>query len=150
MRLALEAIERSRAASRVYLRGRPPQVIVDIAKVRLTGKDTGLVAPRSSRNVLPRRDAERDARLVAIAQVLARTEGSATSAETRRNAARDSLALLRVEALGEAPAFANALGRVLDGLEQGGDLTTLLVEARRTLGNVERAPVGRWSRVLPP
>lgn len=146
MRLALEAIERSRAASRIYLRGRPPQVILDIDKIRLVGKDTGLVANRSSRDALPRRGMERDARLVRIAQLLAQYG----AAPEQRTAARDSVALLRAEALSDAPVFATALGRVLDGLEKGGDVTPLLVDARRALGNVERAPVGRWSRTLPP
>lgn len=150
MRLALEAIERSRAASRVYLRGRPPQVIIDIAKVRLVGKDTGLMTQRSTRSALPRRDAERDARLVSIAQSLATAGGDAAIVAARQGAARDSLALLRVESLSDAPAFAESLGRVLTALERGEDLTPLLVDARRTLGNVERATVGRWSRVLPP
>jgi len=150
MRLALEAIERSRAASRVYLRGRPPQVVIDIAKVRLVGKDTGMVAQRSLRSALPRRDVERDVRLVSIAQLLATRGADAGTLAITRSAARDSLALLRVETLSDAPAFAAALGRVLEALERGDDLTPLLVDARRTLGNVERAPVGRWSRVLPP
>lgn len=103
MRLALEAIERSRAASRVYLRGRPPQVVIDIAKVRLVGKDTGMVAQRSLRSALPRRDVERDVRLVSIAQLLATRGADAGTLAITRSAARDSLALLRVETLSDAP-----------------------------------------------
>lgn len=144
MKRALEAIERSRAASRLYLRGRPPQVIVDIAKVRLTGKDTGQVTSRSSRNALPARAASRDARLVQVAQLLA-GGGSGRSLD----AARDSLALLRVESLGDAPAFAAAVARVLAVLERGGDATSMLVDARRVLGNVERTTVVPWSRGVP-
>jgi hypothetical protein len=140
MKRALEAIERSRAASRLYLRGKPPQVIVDIAKVRLAGKDTGQVTRRSVREAVPSRLAARDARLVNAAQLATRDV----------SAARDSLALLRAEALADAPAFASALARVLDALTAGGDATAVFVEARRVLGNVLRAPASPWSRgVLP-
>jgi hypothetical protein len=140
MQRALEAIERSRAASRVYLRGRPPQVIVDIAKVRLAGKDTGSTSGRSDRGALPTRVGQRDARLVRAAQLL----------PTARDAARDSLALLRVEALGDAPAFAAAVARVLEAVDRGGDATDAVVGARRVLGNVVRTPGPGWSRGVPP
>lgn len=142
MKRALEAIERSRAASRLYLRGRPPQVIVDINKVRLAGKDTGQRTTRSSRVALPARAAFRDTRLLTVAQLLQR--------EDQRSAARDSLALLRVEALDDAPAFAAAIARVLRVVEQGGDATASLVDARRALGNVVRTTVVPWSRGVPP
>lgn len=140
MKRALEAIERSRAASRLYLRGKPPQVIVDIAKVRLSGKDTGQVTTRSARSAVPLRVAERDARLVRAALL----------AVVNADAARDSVALLRVEALADAPSFAAALSAVLDGLERGGDVTAPFVQARRVLGNVVRARSTPWSRGVSP
>jgi hypothetical protein len=142
MKRALEAIERSRAASRLYLRGRPPQVIVDINKVRLAGKDTGQQTTRSSREMLPARAAARDSRLLTVAPLLQR--------EDQRSAARDSLVLLRAEALGDAPAFAAAIARVLRVVEQGGDATASLVDARRALGTVVRTTVVPWSRGVPP
>jgi len=140
MKRALEAIERSRAASRLYLRGKPPQVIVDLAKVRLVGKDTGRTSGRSGRAALPTRLVQRDVRLVRAAQLL----------PAARDAARDSLALLRVEALADAPAFAGAVARVLDVVERGGDVTAAFVGARRVLGNVVRTPGAGWSRGVPP
>ena len=140
MRLALAAIERARSAERLYLRGRPPTVIVDIAKVRLAGKDTGATNIRREREALPPREARRAARLVAAAQLAAR-DGAA---------ARDSLAVLRVEALGDAPAFAAAVGAVLDALGRGGDATAAFVRARRVLGGVVRTDAGAWSRGVSP
>ena len=140
MKRALEAIERSRAASRIYLRGKPPQVIVDIGKVRLTGKDTGQVTLRSARAALDARAADRDARLVHAASQVA----------ANAMAARDSVALLRVEALGDAPAFAAALSRVLAAMDRGGDATDAFVEARRVLGNVLRTRTTPWSRGVMP
>jgi hypothetical protein len=140
MKRALEAIEKSRAASRLYLRGRPPQVIVDIAKVRLTGKDTGQVTVRSARSPLPAFLAARDARLVRAARLVA----------TASAAARDSVALLRAESLADAPAFAAALGNVLAVFDRGGDATPAFVQARRVLGNVTRTRATPWSRGVMP
>jgi hypothetical protein len=140
MRLALAAIERARAAERLYLRGKPPTVIVDVAKVRLAGKDTGVTNQRPVREALPPRDALRAVRLVLAAQLVARDV----------LAARDSLAVLRVDALADAPAFAAAVGAVLDALRDGEDATDAFVRARRVLGGVVRGDGGIWSRGVPP
>jgi hypothetical protein len=139
MKLALAAIERARTASRLYLRGKPPVVIVDIAKVRLVGKDTGRANVRSERAPLPQRDAARERRLLAAVSLLA---ADAT-------AARDSLAVLRLESVGDAREFADALSATLDALQGGRDLTPSLVRARRALGGVTRLPSGLWSRGTP-
>jgi hypothetical protein len=139
MRLALAAIERARSAERLYLRGKPPTVIIDIAKVRLAGKDTGATNVRRERDALPPREARRAVRLVVAAQLVA---GDVS-------AARDSLAVLRVEALGDSPAFAAAVGAVLEVLASGGDATEAFVHARRVLGGVVRTDAGVWSRGVP-
>ncbi len=139
MRLALAAIERARSAERLYLRGKPPTVIIDLAKVRLAGKDTGTTNLRRERDALPSRQARRAARLVVAAQLVARDA----------SAARDSLAVLRVEALGDSPAFAAAVGAALDMLDRGGDATEAFVRARRVLGGVVRTEAGAWSRGVP-
>lgn len=139
MRLALAAIERARSAERLYLRGKPPTVIIDIAKVRLTGKDTGATNLRRAREALPPREARRASRLVAAAQ----------RAVVDASAARDSLAVLRVDALSDSPAFAAAVGAILDALRAGGDATAAFVRARRVLGGVVRTEAGAWSRGVP-
>ena len=139
MRLALAAIERARSAERLYLRGKPPTVIIDLAKVRLAGKDTGATNLRREREALPPRAARRAVRLVIAAQLVTRDV----------LAARDSLALLRVEALGDSPAFAAAVGAVLDALAGGGDATAAFLRARRVLGGVARTEAGAWSRGVP-
>lgn len=142
MRVALEAIERARAASRLYLRGRPPNVIIDVSKVRLVGKDTGAPVDRLARAALPRVSAEREGRLLR----------AATLATSRPSAARDSLALLRVDALGDAPAFAAALSALLEQMsrEEQVDITASFANARRVLGGVQRLPASTWSRGGPP
>ncbi|WP_373058266.1 hypothetical protein [Gemmatimonas sp.] len=139
MRLALAAIERARSAERLYLRGKPPTVIIDIAKVRLAGKDTGVTNLRREREGPPSREARRAARLIVAAQLVA---GDVL-------AARDSLAVLRVEALGDSPAFAAAVATVLAVMDRNGDATEAFVGARRVLGGVVRTDAGAWSRGIP-
>ena len=122
MRLALDAIQRARQAERVYLRGRPPEVIVDVARVRLQGKrPEETPAERSGRAALDpaaRRRAERlDA---AIARLT-----------VHDRAAVDSLVLLRLDALPDAPALAAALGDAVEALRRGRDATAALGRARR-------------------
>jgi len=139
MRRALAAIERARAASRIYLRGRPPTVIIDLAKVRLAGKDTSAPADREARSALPSTSSARERRLLAAASLAA----------TDAVAARDSLALLRVESLADAPAFATALTSVLESLSTGrdsADVTARFARARRVLGGIQRLPSSAWSR----
>ena len=142
MRTALEAIERARAASRLYLRGRPPTVIIDIAKVRMTGKDSAAPSARVVRAPLPARAAAREARLLAAAAL--------TTMDAL--AARDSLAVLRLESLADDPAFASAVLSLLGAFTRGGtpNVTEPFLRARRVLGGIARVPVVPWSRGSPP
>lgn len=138
MRSALAAIERARAASRLYLRGRPPRVVVDLAKVRLAGRDTGSSNARSTRPAVDATARWREARLLRAAALLS----------TAPDAARDSLAVLRLDATGDAPAFAAALSEVLRRLARGDDVTDALVQARRRVaGPPTRAADGWWRGV---
>ncbi len=123
MRLALAAIQRARAAERVYLRGRVRPIVVDLARVRLAGKDTGQNARRLPGVAEPDRVRQLDRRFARAADQLT---ANATSA-------RDSLAVLRLDALVDAPAFSQALDGVLNALRDGRDATDALVFARRTL-----------------
>lgn len=146
MKRALDAIERSRTASRIYLRGRPPVVVIDLAKVRLTGKDTGATSRRPVRTAVDNRAAQRDGRIVLIATMLAAADSSGAVIQ----AARDSLALLRADVLQDSPALADAIKAILDGLGQHRDLTALFLRARRMAGSVDRTSAGWWSTTLPP
>ena len=129
MKLALAAIERARSAERIYLRGKPPVVIVDLAKVRLVGKDTGQVNTRGAREALTPKEAERESRLLSAALLLTRDA----------NAGRDSLALLRLESLADAPRLAAALNDALEVVRRGGDVTAALIRARRAIGSVAKS-----------
>lgn len=154
MRLALAAIERARSAQRLYLRGRPPTVIVDINKVRMTGKDTGTSTVRPVRPALPNFMAAKEARLLRAGALLQRDVF----------AARDSFAVLRLESLQDAPVFALALASLVHSIDSATprnsaatsavappvDLTGALLHARRVLGTMNRIPPGVWSRGGPP
>lgn len=135
MKLALAAIERARSAERIYLRGKPPVAIVDIAKVRLAGKDTGQVNARGAREALSPREAERETRLLNAALLLTRDA----------SAGRDSLALLRLESLTDAPRLAAALNDALEVVRRGGDVTAALIRARRLIGGgMKSDSLGGW------
>ena len=121
MRAALDALQRARAAERVYLRGRPPAVVVDLADARLKGTERG--APASRTPPAPGTDAaaQRARRFDRALGLLASSPADAT----------DSLLLLRLDALGTAPVLAAALGEAIDALRSGEDATSALARARR-------------------
>ena len=137
MRAALDAIQRARAAERLYLRGRAPRVVLDVARIRLTGKREGIEpAVRSPRATALRETLQRRARFDAAIDLL-------TDAPL---AAIDSLILIRIDVLGEAPKLAAALATAIEELRSGRDATEPIVAAYRALsGPSNIAPQGRWS-----
>ena len=139
MRRALEAIQRARQAERIYLRGKAPAVVVDLGRIRLTGKDSGAAnnrTPRQPADPAAARRAERLAQAIALAG-------------TSPAAAIDSIVLLRVESLDVAPRLAAALADALDSMRNGRDATTLLARARRIADGTVRGmgQLGTWSGV---
>jgi hypothetical protein len=139
MRLALAAIQRARQAERVYLRGRGPTVIVDIAKVRLAGEREDVAAsPMAARRPDDDPGEARARRLAAALEALVESPAAAV----------DSLLMLRVEALDSAPELAAALGEALDLLRGGRDATGPLARARRIVAGEPKAQstLPAWSR----
>jgi hypothetical protein len=134
MRLALDAIQRARAAERVYLRGRTRPIVVDLARVRLAGRDTGQASRRRPGEAVSRTRLVWDARLRRAAMLLA----------TDAAAARDSLLTLRLDALGTDAAFAESLETVLQAASRGEDATAALVRARRLLSPPQRTAPSSW------
>jgi hypothetical protein len=141
MYVALAAIQRARAAERVYLRGRPRDIIVDIAKVRLAGtlKDLG-----------PDRRTPRDDRTTVERQRLARFDAAVALLPQAPDRALTALLLLRAELLGTADGAAAALAEAVDALRGPVDATNALLAARRALDGRRRptSSVQGWS-VLP-
>jgi hypothetical protein len=140
MKRAIAALQRARAAERIYLRGKPPAAVVDLAKVRLAARvsaDTMHLAARTPRAPLDARSRARVTSLGHAVELLPRDAG----------AAADTLALLRVDALADAPALAQALGDAADALRGGRDATAPLVRARRlAAGGAARVEsLGGWA-----
>lgn len=137
MRLALEAIQRARQAERIYLRGRPATIVVDLARVRLAGdRDTARPAMRSAR-------------------APTRTDRGALS-QRFRQAARavrtdpstiDSLLVLRIDALEGFPAFARALREAIELLRGGHAASEALLRARDAIEypSAERDSLALWT-----
>jgi hypothetical protein len=138
MRRALAAIERARQAERIYLRGRPAAVIVDVAHARLAGKDKGSTSVSNERvtaDPVERRRAESFARASALLA-------------TDRDAAADSLLVMRVAALGDSPSLAAALDTAARVTRRGSPEEVALAWARvrRALGGppVRRDALPAW------
>jgi hypothetical protein len=138
MRRALAAIERARQAERIYLRGRPSAVIVNVARARLAGKDKGASTVREPRPIadpVRRRRAEQFARATAL---LARDAG----------AAADTLLVMRVAALESEPALAAALDSAARTVRRGdaGAIALAWTRLRRALGGppLRRESLPAW------
>lgn len=136
MQRAIEALQRARAAERIYLRGRPPRVVVDINRVRLAGKDEARPSVRTPRAPL---DPVRAARLARFDAALGVIGASPL-------AAADSLLLIRVTLPADDRAAALALDAAATALRRGGAVTDALVAARRSLVQdpPRRAPLTAW------
>jgi hypothetical protein len=130
MRRALAAIERARQAERIYLRGRPAAVIVDVAHARLAGKDKGSATEREPRPLLDPVARRRGETFARATELLARDP----------TAAADSLLVMRVGALVDAPALAAALDDAARLLRRGDSVRVALAWARvrRALGGEPR------------
>lgn len=138
MERAIEALQRARAAERIYLRGRPPRVVVDLAKVRGAGKEKHAPGDRSARAPL---DAARQARLD-------RFDAALTIVATDPSAAADSLLLVRLAVPEDERSTARVLDAAADAVRKGGDVTAALQAARRALAGAPRrdsALIG-WGR----
>jgi hypothetical protein len=137
MRVALKALDRARLANRLYLRGTPPKVIVDIARVRMAGKEKGSASTRTPRTRADSSRAELSQRFENAIETLSRSPATSI---------RD-LTLLRVEALSDAPEFAAALSDAIDAFHKGKDATRPLLRARRALDGAPQSQPGlpSWS-----
>ncbi len=137
MRAALAAIMRAREAERLYLRGRAPDVVVDLAKVRLAG---------GTDSVRARARAPRARLGSGSAALAARLDAALLVAASNAAAAADSLALLRVDALTDSPLLAAELAAAVDSLRSGKDATVPLARARRMAAGAPevRARASEW------
>jgi hypothetical protein len=141
MRRALAAIQKARQAERLYLRGAAPQVVIDVSKSRLKGKDKGASSARRALTSSDSASHARVGRFAAIIELAARDPRSAI----------DSLLVLRIDALGDEPAFAAALSDAANAMRRGksDEASTALTRARRALAGspIVRDSLARWGIV---
>jgi hypothetical protein len=123
MRVALASLDRARLANRLYLRGVPPKIIVDLKRVRLVGKEKGSSNTRTPRSFADSARVRLSARFNAALDLIEKQPARAVS----------ELALMRVEAIPTLPDFAAALGEAADAIRAGRDATLPLLRARRAL-----------------
>lgn len=123
MRVALKALDRARLANRLYLRGMPPKVVVDIARVRMSGKEKGTA---STRTPLTPRDSTR-------VNLERRFTDAVELIQSKPKEAVRAFTLMQVEALSVSPQVATALGEAIDAFRKGRDATLPLLRARRAL-----------------
>ena len=139
MRHALEAIESARRAERVYLRGAPPPVVIDLARVRLAGSLPDAPPAPLPPLAVDSATRELDRRFVRIVELATRN--------TR--AGVDSLLVLRIEALASNTPFAAAIADAATALRRGDSraATEGLVRARRAIAGpiTVRDSLTRWS-----
>ena len=141
---ALEAIQRARAAERLYLRSRPSRAVVDVDRVRLQGKEQGTPAAREPRPSLGSSPATGVA-----SGVLARFARVVALSATDPSAAADSLLLLRIDLLGAVSGeAATAAAQAAQALRNGRDAVEHLAVVRRALGAgmtaIDTLPYWRW------
>jgi hypothetical protein len=137
MRVALKALDLARLANRLYLHGIPPKIIVDLQRVRLTGKDKGISSIRTPRSFADSLRVRLSGRFNAALDLI-----PAQPAKAMRD-----LTLIRVDAISSFPAFATALAEAADAMRAGRDATLPLLRARRALdGSPEATPgLPAWS-----
>ena len=113
-------------------------MVVDLARVRLAGKDEADPTRRTPR---PPVDPVRAARLARFDAALAVVERSPA-------AVADSLLILRVTLPAEERSAALALDAAAAALREGGGVTLALAAARRALVDAptQRSPLGPWGR----
>jgi hypothetical protein len=132
MRVALAALDRARLANRLYLRGVPPRIIVDIKRVRLAGKEKGNNNTRTPRSFADSTRVRLSARFNSAIEMIEKQPARAIT----------ELALMRVEALPSLPDFAAVLGEATDAIRAGKDATLPLLRARRALDGPPAATPG--------
>lgn len=123
MRVALKALDRARLANRLYLRGIPPKVIVDVSRVRMSGKEKGTASVRTPRSATDSVRLDLEKRFNEAVELIASKPADAIRAFT----------LMQVEAIPVSAQVATALGEAIDAFRKGRDATLPLLRARRAL-----------------
>lgn len=134
---ALELLGEFALAERYYFRGSPPELLVNLGRVRLQGTDTGYAGARV------RRPASGELRR----KMLERYARSVHFLETAPDSALNTLMLLQVDALREYPDLASILGEAINAIRDDADASAPLAKVRRYLEGetIVRRTLTTWS-----
>jgi hypothetical protein len=114
----VDTVDKVEIGRRLYLRGAPPTIVVDVAGVRLHGADPATIGQRTPGTPLP-------------PSLWPRFQAAVALLGSSRSAAIDSLAALRVDTTDAT--LAAALDDALAAFHQGTDPAPALLRARRAL-----------------
>ena len=134
---ALKLLQEFALAERYYFRGQPPELIVNLGRVRMQGKDTGYAQPRARREMSGERRRDLTARYAEAVGLL----------EAAPDSALNTFMRMQVEALREFPDLASVLGEAIAVIRDGEDATGQLNEVRRSLEGrtIIRRRLTSWS-----
>ena len=134
---ALALLEEFALAERYYFRGQPPELLVNLGRVRLQGTDTGYAEPRVRRPVSGELRQE----------MLEHYTRSVHFLETAPDSALNTLMLMQVDALREYPDLASLLGEAIDAIRDDEDPSAPLADVRRYLEGetIVRRTLTSWS-----
>jgi hypothetical protein len=137
-RRALAMLDSARAlAKRLYFRGRPPRILVNVGRVRLTGAADANPSFRTRGRPQGTQAVEWRRRFAAAVALLGAGDPPRADRgrDSARGAAADSLIALRVDALASNAALATALADAVRAIEDRRDATSALSRARTALAN---------------
>lgn len=134
---ALKLLQEFALTERYYFRGQPPELLVNLGRVRMQGKDTGHAAPRVRREMSGEKRRELMASYVESVRLL----------EAAPDSAMNTLMRMQVEALREFPGLASVLGEAVAAIRADEDATASLAEVRRALEGrtIIRRRLTSWS-----
>lgn len=134
---ALALLEEYALADRYYFRGQPPELLVNLGRVRLQGTDTGHAEPRVERPVSG--ELRQD--------MLEHYTRSVQFLETAPDSALNTLMLMQVDALREYPDLATLLGEAIEAIRDDDDPSAPLADVRRYLEGetIVRRTLTSWS-----
>ena len=134
---ALKLLQEFALAERYYFRGQPPELLVNLGRVRLQGHDTGYAAPRVRRPISGEKRRE----------LLELYTKSVQFLEAAPDSSLNTLMLMQVDALRDFPDLASHLGEAIEAIRDGEDASQPLAEVRRFLegSTIIRRRLTSWS-----
>ena len=134
---ALKLLQEFALAERYYFRGQPPELLVNLGRVRLTGTDTGYAEPRVRRPMSGEKRRE-------LFELYTR---SVHFLESAPDSSLNTLMLMQVDALRDFPDLASVLGEAIEAIRDDEDLSGPLADVRRYLEGrtVTRRTLTPWS-----